>query len=111
MYPLSFMCFQDLPEFFEDNMAQWMDIFRQLLHLDPQITDAINNATSPDAVPDLVEQVKSQVCDNIALYATKYTSDFTNYLPEFVKDVWEMLTSMKNTKDPKYDTVGNHCPL
>ncbi|VDL61902.1 unnamed protein product [Hymenolepis diminuta] len=104
---LSLNC-QDLPEFFEDNMAQWMDIFRQLLHLDPQITDLINNATSADAATDLVEQVKSQVCDNIALYATKYASDFTNYLPEFVKDIWEMLISMKNTKDPKYDTlIGN----
>ncbi|KAM7539932.1 hypothetical protein Aperf_G00000045545 [Anoplocephala perfoliata] len=104
---LSLNC-QDLPEFFEDNMSQWMDIFRQLLHLDAQTTDLINNATSIDAANDLVEQVKSQVCDNIALYATKYASDFTNFLPEFVKDIWEMLISMKNTKDPKYDgLIGN----
>ncbi|KAH9278018.1 Exportin-2 [Echinococcus granulosus] len=111
---LSLNC-QDLPEFFEDNMGQWMGVFHQLLHLDPQITELINSsAATADAIGDtssagtLVEQVKSQVCDNITLYATKYASDFTNYLSEFVKDVWEMLISMKNTQDPKYDTlIGN----
>lgn len=94
-------------------MNQWMGIFHQLLNLDPQITELINSsAAASDAIGDtssagtLVEQVKSQVCDNITLYATKYASDFTNYLSEFVKDVWEMLISMKNTQDPKYDTVG-----
>ncbi|VDD74313.1 unnamed protein product [Mesocestoides corti] len=106
----------DLPAYFEDNMAQWMEIFRQLLHLDPQTTDLINNAAaaSTDTTIEaphagmLVEQVKSQVCDNIGLYATKYSSDFTAYLPEFVKDVWEMLIAMKGTQDPKYDTlIGN----
>ncbi|KAL5962870.1 Exportin-2 [Taenia solium] len=111
---LSLNC-QDLPEFFEDNMGQWMGIFHQLLNLDSQITELINSsAAAADAIGDtssagtLVEQVKSQVCDNITLYATKYASDFTNYLSEFVKDVWEMLISMKNTQDPKYDTlIGN----
>ncbi|VDM18146.1 unnamed protein product [Hydatigera taeniaeformis] len=111
---LSLNC-QDLPEFFEDNMSQWMGIFHQLLTLDPQITELINSsAMGADAIGDsslagaLVEQVKSQICDNITLYATKYGSDFTSYLPEFVKDVWEMLTSMKNTQDPKYDRlIGN----
>ncbi len=110
---LSLNC-QDLPEYFEDNMAQWMEIFRQLLRIDPDTTALINNAAaaSTDIVGDaslagtLVEQVKSQVCDNIGLYATKYSSDFINYLPEFVKDVWEMLIAMKGTQDPKYDTVS-----
>lgn len=103
---LSLNC-QDLPEYFEDNMAPWMEIFRQLLRIDPQTTALINNAdSSSDASESLVEQVKSQVCDNIGLYATKYSSDFTQYLPEFVKDVWEMLISMKETQDAKYDTVS-----
>ena len=94
-----------------------MTIFHQLLHLDEQTTELINTASVAvsDATGDaalagtLVEQVKSQVCDNITLYATKYASDFTNYLAEFVKDIWEMLTGMKNTQDPKYDTVSYFC--
>uniref|UniRef100_A0A0X3PS99 Exportin-2 n=1 Tax=Schistocephalus solidus TaxID=70667 RepID=A0A0X3PS99_SCHSO len=111
---LSLNC-QDLPEFFEDNMAQWMQIFRELLRLDPQMTELVNTAAVTVGYADedcgsggssLVEQVKSQVCDNIGLYATKYASDFTPYLAEFVKDVWEMLITTK--VEPKYDMlIGN----
>lgn len=95
-------------------MGQWMEIFRQLLRLDPVMTDLINNSATSAGVLEvddgeggaiLVERVKSQVCDNISLYATKYASDFTAHLAGFVKDVWEMLIDMK-AQHAKYDVVS-----
>lgn len=52
-----------------------------------------------------MEQLKSQVCDNVALYAQKYDEEFQPYLPEFVKAVWDLLTS--TGLQPKYDAVSN----
>lgn len=50
-----------------------------------------------------MEQLKSQVCDNIALYAQKYDEEFRNYLPQFVTDVWSLLVA--TGLEPKYDLV------
>lgn len=50
-----------------------------------------------------MEQLKSQVCDNIALYAQKYDEEFRPYLPQFVTDVWNLLVA--TGLEPKYDLV------
>ena len=41
----------------------------------------------------LLEMLKSQVCENVALYAQKYDEEFTAFLPPFVEAVWELLLS------------------
>jgi exportin-2 (importin alpha re-exporter) len=48
--------------------------------------------------------LKSQVCDNIALYAQKYDEEFQPYLPQFVTSVWNLLVT--TDLDPKYDLVS-----
>ena len=52
----------------------------------------------------LLEQVKSQVCDNVALYAQKYDEEFSSYLPNFVKAIWELLVT--TGQEVKYDLVS-----
>lgn len=52
----------------------------------------------------VIEQLKSQVCDNVGLYALKYDEEFQPYLPLFVTAVWNLLTS--TGQDPKYDAVS-----
>jgi len=52
----------------------------------------------------VIEQLKSQVCDNVGLYALKYDEEFQPYLPQFVTAVWNLLTS--TVQDPKYDAVS-----
>ena len=37
--------------------------------------------------------LKSQVCENVALYAQKYDEEFATFLPPFVEAVWELLLS------------------
>ncbi|TNN21396.1 Exportin-2 isoform 2 [Schistosoma japonicum] len=94
---LSLNC-QDLPEFFEDNIQDWMTFFRSLLQLDASTLNSDGTV--------LVEQIKSQVCDNASLYASKYEPEFAPYLPGFVTDVWEML--LGTSAQTKYDLlIGN----
>jgi exportin-2 (importin alpha re-exporter) len=47
--------------------------------------------------------LKSQVCDNIALYAQKYDEEFHSYLPQFVTSVWNVLVT--TDLGPKYDML------
>lgn len=51
----------------------------------------------------VIEQLKSQVCDNVSLYAQKYDEEFRQYLPQFVTDIWSLLVS--TGLQPKYDLV------
>ncbi|KAL1513102.1 hypothetical protein ABEB36_002566 [Hypothenemus hampei] len=90
--------FQDLPEFFEDNMTIWMSNFHILLTANPKILETDNNDD-----PGVVEQLKTQICDNIALYAQKYDEEFGQYLPQFVTDVWSLLVN--TGLEPKYDSL------
>ncbi|XP_014473993.1 PREDICTED: exportin-2 isoform X1 [Dinoponera quadriceps] len=90
--------FQDLPEFFEDNMESWMRNFHTLLNVEvPSLQ------TTGDEEAGVIEQLKSQVCDNVGLYAQKYDEEFQPYLPEFVTAVWNLLTS--TGQQPKYDSL------
>lgn len=90
--------FQDLPEFFEDNMAVWMSNFHSLL-----TANVPSLITRDDEDAGVLEQLKSQICDNIALYAQKYDEEFAPYLPQFVTDIWNLLVS--TGLQPKYDLL------
>lgn len=88
-----------MPEFFEDNMEVWMKHFHTLLTTD---VPALQQDSDE---PGVIEQLKSQVCDNVVLYAQKYDEEFQPYLPGFVTDIWTLLTS--TGQQPKYDSVRN----
>lgn len=90
--------FQDLPEHFEDNMQIWMTNFLSLLTVDNKLLQ-----TEDEEEAGLLEQVKSQVCDNVALYAQKYDEEFSPHLPSFVTAVWNLLVS--TGQQVKYDLL------
>ena len=56
-----------------------------------------------DEEAGLLEQCKSQICDNIAMYAQKYDEEFAPHLPVLVNDVWQLLISCG--QQLKYDLV------
>lgn len=89
---------QDLPEYFEDNMTTWMTIFHQLL-----ITDVPCLKTDDDGEPGTLEMLRSQICDNISLYAQKYDEEFAPFMPQFVTAVWELLVN--TGQQPKFDAL------
>lgn len=89
---------QDLPEFFEDNMEIWMPAFHTLL-----TTDVPLLKTPDDEEAGVLEQLRSQICDNLGMYAQKYDEEFGPYMPRFVTAVWELLVATGN--QTKYDTL------
>ncbi|BFY99292.1 hypothetical protein BsWGS_02332 [Bradybaena similaris] len=90
--------FQDLPEHFEDNMKAWMKLFMDLLSADNKLLQ-----TNDEEEVGLLEQIKSQVCDNVTLYAQKYDEEFSPYLPEFVTAIWGLL--INTGQEVKYDLL------
>ena len=73
--------YQDLPEFFEDNMSLWMPRFLELLTLNNKLL------VTDDDEPGVLEELRSQICDNIGLYAHKYEEEFQPYMQQFVTAV------------------------
>ncbi|KAK9511317.1 hypothetical protein O3M35_005891 [Rhynocoris fuscipes] len=90
--------FQELPEFFEDNMNTWMPLFHALL-----TTDVPCLVSDNDNDPGLLEQLRSQICFNLGLYASKYDEEFRPFLPDFVTDIWNLLVS--TGLQAKYDLL------
>lgn len=91
---------QDLPEFFEDNMATWMKAFHELITVDvPSLH------TGDDEEASVLDHLRSQVCENISLYAQKYDEEFSPYMETFVTAIWELL--VKTSIHTKYDLVSN----
>jgi len=95
--------YQDLPEFFEDNMETWMNHFHSLLSMDNKLLH-----TSDDEEIGYVELLKSQICDNVSLYAQKYDEEFAKFLPQFVTDIWNLLVT--TGKEVKYDLLVSKRP-
>eukprot|EP00117_Sycon_ciliatum_P032906 scpid41873/ scgid25428/ Exportin-2; Cellular apoptosis susceptibility protein; Chromosome segregation 1-like protein; Importin-alpha re-exporter len=91
--------YQDLPEFFEDNMSIWMDNFHQLLTTNNKL---LESDSEDEAGP--LERLKSQICDNVALYAHKYDEEFQPHLPKFVEATWNLLVN-QTTLQVKHDLL------
>ncbi|XP_011193485.1 exportin-2 [Zeugodacus cucurbitae] len=89
---------QDLPEFFEDNMPTWMKSFHELLTVD---VPCLHTGEDEDA--GVLEHLRSQICENIGLYAQKYDEEFGSYMETFVTAVWELL--VKTGNQTKYDAL------
>uniref|UniRef100_H0W8W7 Exportin-2 n=1 Tax=Cavia porcellus TaxID=10141 RepID=H0W8W7_CAVPO len=88
----------DLPESFEDNMETWMNNFHTLLTLDNKLLQ-----TDDEEEAGLLELLKSQICDNAALYAQKYDEEFQQYLPCFVTAIWNLLAT--TGQEVRYDLL------
>ncbi|KAI9503738.1 importin-alpha export receptor [Coemansia spiralis] len=88
---------QDLPPFFEDHMAEFMQTFHKyLVYSNP------NAVSDDDDVAGDLEEVKASICEIIELYAQRYEEDFKQ-LPQFVETVWNMLTTVG--QEHKYDSL------
>jgi exportin-2 (importin alpha re-exporter) len=91
---------QDLPEFFEDNMAPWMGAFQEFLAY--EAPGAAADDEDDDEGP--VERLQAAVVENASLYAHKYEEEFQPHLPQFVSGIWQRL--MKTSLFPKHDRLA-----
>ncbi|GMY07553.1 exportin-2 [Fagus crenata] len=78
--------FQELPEFFEDHMKEWMTEFRKYLITNYPVLE--NSGADGLA---LVDELRAAVCENINLYMEKNEEEFQVYLNEFALAVWSLL--------------------
>ncbi|KAJ3103005.1 importin-alpha export receptor [Phlyctochytrium planicorne] len=91
----SFNC-QDLPEFFEAHQDAFMGLFLKYLNYANPLLDSNSDEGS------ISDKVKSSICENISLYASKYEEDFTR-LSEFVDVIWNLLCGLG--VEARYDAL------
>jgi exportin-2 (importin alpha re-exporter) len=78
---------QDPPEYFEDNIAIWMEEFGKfLVYKNPLLVNASENDE-----PGPIERLQAAIVENLNLYATKYEEEFAPYLGHFTKVIWQLL--------------------
>ncbi|XP_010267582.1 PREDICTED: exportin-2 [Nelumbo nucifera] len=80
--------FQELPEFFEDHMNEWMTEFRKYL----TTTYPVLEEGGGDGLA-LVDELRAAVCENISLYMEKNEEEFQGYLKDFASAVWSLLVT------------------
>ena len=68
--------YQELPEFFEDNMKQWMNLFHDYLIYDNPLLVEKNVENE-----SILDEVKVTIRGNINLYMEKNEEEFKDYLP------------------------------
>lgn len=94
--------YQDLPEYFEDHINEWMDEFAKYLdYNNPLLVD-----DSEEEEPGPIDNLQTAVIQNLKLYADKDEECFIPFLPRFTTLVWNRLTSL--SASPKYDPVVTH---
>jgi exportin-2 (importin alpha re-exporter) len=93
--------FQDLPEYFEDHMEEWMVIFAKFLQYANSDVEDDSNETEPS----VVDRVQTAIIENLHLYASKDEEVFVDtYLSQFVGLVWRRLIQV--TTYPKHDSLA-----
>ncbi|TMW55093.1 hypothetical protein Poli38472_013855 [Pythium oligandrum] len=92
---------QDLPEYFEDHIAEWMTEFLSYYdYVNPALIDQDN-----EDEPDPIDLLLVAIADNVNLYADKYDEEFKPYLPKFTEVIWHLLAK-RITLNPKHDDLA-----
>ena len=91
--------YQDLPEFFEDHMGDWMQEFAKYL----QYTNPILVDADEEDEPSPIDKLQAAIVQNLSLYADKDEEPFLPFLPQFTTLVWNLLVNL--TKYPKHDVL------
>ncbi|BAT87834.1 hypothetical protein LR48_Vigan09g163900 [Vigna angularis] len=86
--------FQELPEFFEDHMKEWMGEFRKYL----TTTYPALEGSRGDGLA-IVDELRAKVCENINLYMEKNEEEFQAYLNDFALAVWTLLGNVSQSSD------------
>jgi exportin-2 (importin alpha re-exporter) len=94
--------YQDLPEFFEDHMSEWMTDFASYL----QYQNTLIVDTSEEQNPGPIDKLQVSIIDILSLYASNDEEVFIDYLPQFTTLVWNLLTNL--TIYAKHDELATN---
>ena len=91
---------QDLPEYFEDHMNEWMTEFAKYLNYkNPLLVD--------EDEEDPIDKLQAAIINNLYLYADKDEEPFIPFLSDFTSLVWNLL--MNTSKEAKHDILATTC--
>uniref|UniRef100_A0A7S1XYB3 Importin N-terminal domain-containing protein n=1 Tax=Phaeomonas parva TaxID=124430 RepID=A0A7S1XYB3_9STRA len=93
--------YQDIPEYFEDNLAQWMGPFDNFLGAE---FPAINGVNAARDQPNPLAQLQAAIIENVMLYADKYDEQFAEHLPSCTRKIWALLTTI--SPEPRNDQLA-----
>jgi exportin-2 (importin alpha re-exporter) len=103
--------YQDLPAYFEDNMAEIMTEFAKYLQAPQQqpndllLTTMVQDPTE-ELEPSSLDQLQAAIINNLALYADKDEEVFIEqFLPQFTSLVWNNLL-VTVTPQTKHDLLA-----
>ena len=91
---------QDIPEFFEDHIAEWMEQFMKFLTYKNR--HLVND--NEDLEPGPIENLQVAILENLTLYASKYEEEFNPYLGIFTQAIWQLLMEVDHQQ--KYDILA-----
>lgn len=106
MNSLRFVCkifyslsYQDIPEFFEDHMSEFSNLFLRYLTYENELLVT----SSPDEA-GVLEKVRSAICQIVHLYIDRYPDEFS-MTPQFMQAVWTLL--VRTGLEVKYDKLAS----
>jgi exportin-2 (importin alpha re-exporter) len=88
---------QDLPPVVESNFGQIVTILLKYLSYTNPLFDGDDDEATP------VETVKSDICEALTLYTTKFDDDFSPFAGQFTNTVWNLLSAVGPEK--RYDLL------
>lgn len=92
------LSWQQLPEYFEDNLSTFMTHLRRFLVFEsPKIDAGWEDEPSP------VDRLQTIVLEITNHFAVHYDEEFRSFLKQFLEDTWALLVRRTNTS--KYDSV------
>jgi exportin-2 (importin alpha re-exporter) len=91
---------QDIPEYFEDNLDRWAAVFVKFLsYNNPCVIDE-----DEEDEPGPIDNFQAAILDNLNIYAAKYEDVFQRYLGTFTQLVWKRLIEIGPS--PKFDIAA-----
>jgi exportin-2 (importin alpha re-exporter) len=84
------MNYQDFPEFFEDNLQDWMKIILAFINL-----NVPHNFLNDRNITRSYLKLKTKSLRALNLYCNSYYDDFQEYHDTFIEPVWNMLVMTK----------------
>jgi exportin-2 (importin alpha re-exporter) len=92
--------YQDLPEYFEDHITEWMTEFAKYLRYPKSQTSDDDD----DEKPSSIDRLQAAIVENLTLYADKDEEPFLPHLPNFTAMVWHLLLGLSS--QPKHDNLA-----
>ncbi|CAJ0597709.1 unnamed protein product [Cylicocyclus nassatus] len=79
------LCFQDLPEYFEDNIKPWMDGYLEIMKMD------CPSVSSSGGEPTYLDELKMGVCEIFTLYAQRFEEEISPFMQNIIQAVWQLV--------------------